>query len=188
MKAYNAIDIAKYVIVKCMNDEKPITHLNLQKVLYFIQAEYLKNGEQLFADDFHAWEFGPAIESVYVRYCSWGGNKIRTQYNDCDLDNKIKFVIDPIIERKREKFPWDLVAESQANGSAWENAYDIGKYAVIQKQWIDKWDGVLVNDFEETVFAKFPELAAIKRSLYDCGAVYASMSGSGSALFAIYTK
>ena len=53
---------------------------------------------------------------------------------------------------------------------------------------IEKWDGVLVNDFEETVFAKFPELAAIKRSLYDSGAIYASMSGSGSALFAIYQK
>ena len=53
---------------------------------------------------------------------------------------------------------------------------------------VEQWDGILVNDFEETVFAKFPELAAIKRSLYDCGAVYASMSGSGSALFAIYSK
>ena len=53
---------------------------------------------------------------------------------------------------------------------------------------IDQWDGILVNDFEESVFAKYPELAAIKRSLYDSGAVYASMSGSGSALFAIYPK
>lgn len=53
---------------------------------------------------------------------------------------------------------------------------------------VGEWDGVLVNDFEETVFAKYPELAAIKRSLYDSGAVYASMSGSGSALFAIYGK
>ena len=53
---------------------------------------------------------------------------------------------------------------------------------------VDKWDGVLVNDFEATVFAKYPELAAIKRSLYDIGAVYASMSGSGSALFALYRK
>ena len=51
---------------------------------------------------------------------------------------------------------------------------------------VEEWDGVLVNDFEETVFAKYPELAAIKRSLYDSGAVYASMSGSGSALFALY--
>ena len=53
---------------------------------------------------------------------------------------------------------------------------------------VEQWDGVLVNDFEETVFAKHPELAAIKKSLYDSGAVYASMSGSGSALFAIYPK
>ena len=51
---------------------------------------------------------------------------------------------------------------------------------------VEEWDGILVNDFEETVFAKYPELAAIKRSLYDCGAAYASMSGSGSALFALY--
>jgi len=53
---------------------------------------------------------------------------------------------------------------------------------------VEEWDGVLVNDFEETVFAKYPELAAIKRSLYDSGAVYASMSGSGSALFALYRR
>ena len=53
---------------------------------------------------------------------------------------------------------------------------------------IEEWSGLLVNDFEDTVFSKHPELAAIKRSLYDSGAVYASMSGSGSALFAIYRR
>lgn len=51
---------------------------------------------------------------------------------------------------------------------------------------VEEWDGLLVNDFEETVFAKYPELAAIKKSLYDSGAVYACMSGSGSALFALF--
>ena len=53
---------------------------------------------------------------------------------------------------------------------------------------VEEWSQLLVNDFEETVFVNHPELAAIKRSLYDCGAVYASMSGSGSALFALYRK
>lgn len=53
---------------------------------------------------------------------------------------------------------------------------------------VEEWNGLLVNDFEDTVFTKYPELAAIKRSLYDSGAVYASMSGSGSALFALYLK
>ena len=53
---------------------------------------------------------------------------------------------------------------------------------------VNEWKGNLVNDFEATVFKTHPELAAIKRSLYDSGAVYASMSGSGSALFALYRK
>ena len=53
---------------------------------------------------------------------------------------------------------------------------------------VEEWKGLLVNDFEATVFAKYPRLAEIKQSLYDAGAVYAAMSGSGSALFAIYRK
>ena len=53
---------------------------------------------------------------------------------------------------------------------------------------VEDWKDSLFNDFELTVFDKHPELAANKRSLYDSGAVYASMSGSGSALFAIYRK
>lgn len=53
---------------------------------------------------------------------------------------------------------------------------------------VERWKELLVNDFEATVFAKHPELAAIKQSLYDSGAVYASMSGSGSSLFAVYEK
>ena len=53
---------------------------------------------------------------------------------------------------------------------------------------VESWKDCVVNDFETTVFKAHPELAAIKQSLYDCGAVYASMSGSGSALFGIYRK
>jgi 4-diphosphocytidyl-2-C-methyl-D-erythritol kinase len=53
---------------------------------------------------------------------------------------------------------------------------------------VEEWKDLLVNDFETTVFAKYPRLAEIKQSLYDAGAVYAAMSGSGSALFALYRK
>lgn len=53
---------------------------------------------------------------------------------------------------------------------------------------VPEWKDCLVNDFETTVFAKFPELAEMKRRLYDEGAVYASMSGSGSALFALFRR
>ena len=52
----------------------------------------------------------------------------------------------------------------------------------------EQWSGKLVNDFETTVFAVHPEIAALKRRLYDEGAVYAAMSGSGSAVFGIFEK
>lgn len=51
---------------------------------------------------------------------------------------------------------------------------------------VEEWKDLLINDFERTVFIAHPEIEAIKRSLYDSGAEYASMSGSGSALFALY--
>lgn len=53
---------------------------------------------------------------------------------------------------------------------------------------VSSWKDSLVNDFETTVFSARPELSAIKSSLYESGAVYASMSGSGSALFGIYRR
>lgn len=51
---------------------------------------------------------------------------------------------------------------------------------------VAEWKDVLKNDFEATVFRAHPELAPFKASIYDSGAVYASMSGSGSAMFGIY--
>lgn len=58
----------------------------------------------------------------------------------------------------------------------------------IVRQPIETWKDELVNDFEAPIFALHPELAAIKQSLYDAGAVYAAMSGSGSALFGIFRE
>lgn len=53
-------------------------------------------------------------------------------------------------------------------------------------QPIETWKDTVVNDFEESVFSKYPEIAAIKDQMYDLGAVYASMSGSGSSVFGIF--
>jgi 4-diphosphocytidyl-2-C-methyl-D-erythritol kinase len=52
----------------------------------------------------------------------------------------------------------------------------------------DQWKSTLVNDFEEMAIRQYPELALVKESLYRSGAVYASMSGSGSSFYGIYEK
>ncbi len=53
---------------------------------------------------------------------------------------------------------------------------------------IEQWKDTIRNDFEETVFPKYPEIKAIKEQLYNAGAVYASMSGSGAAVFGLFNN
>ena len=53
---------------------------------------------------------------------------------------------------------------------------------------IEEWKGCIVNDFEPSVFVAHPEIAAIKDKLYDMGAVYASMTGSGSTVYGIFKE
>lgn len=50
------------------------------------------------------------------------------------------------------------------------------------------WKDVLVNDFEKPVFEKHPEIRQLRESVYEKGAIYASMTGSGSAVFGIFDK
>jgi 4-diphosphocytidyl-2-C-methyl-D-erythritol kinase len=58
----------------------------------------------------------------------------------------------------------------------------------IIQQPIETWKDQLINDFEEPVSEAHPEIATIKQQLYDAGAVYASMTGSGSTVFGIFEK
>lgn len=56
----------------------------------------------------------------------------------------------------------------------------------IVSQPVETWRSLLFNDFEQSVFTLHPEIASIKDRLYDMGAVYAAMSGSGSSVFGLF--
>jgi 4-diphosphocytidyl-2-C-methyl-D-erythritol kinase len=56
----------------------------------------------------------------------------------------------------------------------------------ILKRPITEWKECLINDFEKSVFEKYPAIELIKKELYKQGALYASMSGSGSSVFGIF--
>jgi 4-diphosphocytidyl-2-C-methyl-D-erythritol kinase len=51
---------------------------------------------------------------------------------------------------------------------------------------VSEWKDTIKNDFEKSVFVKYPDIAAIKNKMYDLGAIYASMSGSGSSVYGIF--
>lgn len=60
--------------------------------------------------------------------------------------------------------------------------------SILHDHPVDSWRGILENDFEKAFFKKLPAYDHIKDKLYEAGAVYASMSGSGSAFFGIFRE
>lgn len=53
---------------------------------------------------------------------------------------------------------------------------------------VSEWSGKVLNDFEIPIFEKYPEIAEIKQKLYEAGATFALMSGSGSSVFGLFEK
>lgn len=63
--------------------------------------------------------------------------------------------------------------------------FDLRKLGTLP---VEEWKQVVKNDFEATVFARYPEVGRLKEYLYGQGAVYAAMTGSGSAVFGIFHR
>ncbi len=79
------------------------------------------------------------------------------------------------------------VSTAEAYASITPRRPETGIEELIQQD-ISKWKDTLKNDFEEPVFQKYPQIRKIKEMLYEHGAVYASMSGSGSAVYGLFTE
>ena len=115
-----------------------------------------------------------------------GRGEILEEAEITPLDNyEIKLVYPPYFVSTAAAYGGIVPRDKRvANGEK----FDSRQLMEILRQPVESWKDSLVNDFEKTVFAKIPELARYKEELYEQGAVYASMSGSGSAFFGIFRK
>jgi len=123
----DAIELAKYIVSKCIDDDKPISNLQLQKILFYIQKDFIKRGKLAFPDDIEAWQFGPVVPDVYYHYCGHGATPIFYKYEETNVELNDKNRIDSIIEDKRELNPWEMVQETHKSGGAWDIIYKDGQ-------------------------------------------------------------
>ena len=126
-------NLSHYIIDMCTQEECPVSNLQLQKMLYFLQSVYCRatRGTLLFNEEFEAWPYGPVIASIYREYAEYGGSVIERRYSDGSTelglsDKWMKFINDGIREL-RSKYPWDLVKMSHAPNSPWAQVYKEGK-------------------------------------------------------------
>ena len=116
---YSAMEIAEYAVNRRYRHGTPISNLQLQKILYFLQVIYAsETGELLFADQFEAWPYGPVIRDVYVEFSDCGGFPIKREF-DTEINDSIRPFLDAGVDTLAEKSPWELVRISHAEGSPW---------------------------------------------------------------------
>lgn len=122
-----ALNLAKYIVNKCTLDRLPVSNLQLQKILYYIQVYELKTYNKLaFEENIEAWQFGPVVPEVYYHFCGFGAMPIIACYNGSSNGIIHREEIDGIVEEKRVLRPWDLVADTHYENGPWYRIYDNG--------------------------------------------------------------
>ena len=126
---YDGLELSKYIVSKCIQDDCPITNLQLQRILYLVQREFLqKRGCPAFEDSIQAWSFGPAIPDVYYYFCGFGAMPISHLYGNHvhEIEPNDRNLVDNIVEAKRELSPWILCAETNKGDGAWDAVFQTG--------------------------------------------------------------
>jgi uncharacterized phage-associated protein len=122
---YNALDIAEYIIRYEDEQDHCINNLKLQKIMYFLQAQFVVScGKSLFDEDLIAWDFGPIVKSVYFNYNMFGSATIFLNPNNCRNEYiawEHRNLINQVLEYVRPYSTTQLVSICH-NQSPWKNA------------------------------------------------------------------
>lgn len=123
----DVMDVAKYVIDFCTRIDNPISNLQLQKILYYIQLNFYRNFHiSCFEENlFEAWEYGPVVPAVYYSFNSYGATKICNIYNDVNslFDANEESFCKNIIMACISLDVWELVQRSHKKGSPWDQVH-----------------------------------------------------------------
>ena len=138
MSKINADKLARYIIYYGDIKGTNITMSKLQKLLFFIQKEYIKQtGELLFNEEFEAWEYGPIIPSIYFAYCANGTLSLYCYDEgdgDADLtETDIQIVNSVLDEKMNYNFP-RLSKESRAEKVWRDHVSEEPWYRVIKNE------------------------------------------------------
>ena len=107
---YSALDISKYIISYEHSKNREVSNLRLQKLLYFVQAKFLREtGKPCFLDTMEAWDFGPVVVSVYHEYKIYGGLDITFSVQVPKIDSSSIMLLNNILDYVADYPTWQLV-------------------------------------------------------------------------------
>ena len=100
-----------------------IDNLRLQKLLYFLEKEWiLKDNDLLFSEEFEAFRYGPVVRGVWKQYSCFGGANIVGKAYNSTLSEEVYMFICNFVDSYRNIKTWDLVEQSHKD-IIWEKAF-----------------------------------------------------------------
>lgn len=153
---YDVLEIARYVVNYCNEHNYDITNLKLQKILYFIQANFLVNkgvGNPCFSAEIEAWSFGPVVPEVYREFKKYGNAQIPLIEKYFSFDKKnvlascLKNYVNPFIDINDQILTNEMIDECSEYSASklveithgqtpWKAVYVYNMNNVISKQSI----------------------------------------------------
>ena len=128
-RGYQAGEVARLLIRKFIDNDRYISNLILQKMLFFVQRHSLKQDRSIiFPENFEAWKFGPVVPKVYYDFCHYGSFPLeldpRERLREApDLES----IIDDEFKLWYNKSPFQMVQNTHRPGSAWHLVFDNGR-------------------------------------------------------------
>jgi len=142
--------IANSILNRAFSDGKSITHLKLQKLVYFVYKRFLQqNDEPLFDDFFEVWTHGPVLRAIYDVFKSRGSNLIKDYAYD---GNSTIFIVNErhenfydalewVWEHYHDYDPFTLSDLTHRDGTAWQRSRDINELYITddlirEEEWL----------------------------------------------------
>lgn len=156
-RIYSALEVARHIINYANSNDQLLSNLKLQKLLYFVQAEFLTSqGRTCFTDDIEAWNFGPVVPAVFREFKIFGSFHIppvkhyyvedesqpfnfrRVVFYDIEITDEDKTVIDEVVDYFADCSSVELTDLTQKQ-LPWQNAYIKHLKTVISPQSIKEY-------------------------------------------------
>lgn len=136
---------AYYLVTLFQKNNKPVTQLHVQKLMFLFEAFYMNvTGEPfLYECEYKAWNFGPVATQLYKVFKIYGKDNINLTQKQIDDGNSIpeekKELLEKLYEAFKDFSAIQLVNFTHAEGSPWKEAWDNEKYSVISKEKMKMW-------------------------------------------------
>lgn len=138
---HDVIDVAEYMVNYCeVNLNKPITNLQLQKFLYYVQGVTLAiKNIPMFINEIEAWRYGPVVPDAYYWFNDNSSNKISgIKPKNSVLNNEEKSIINFVANELIDIEPWKLVEKTHLE-DPWRESYIQGYNQIISNNEIQGW-------------------------------------------------